>query len=852
MASTTNAKKEIIDFLWEWAETKGDWAKLLIDKIVKLEAALPATERDEVFSHFIDAMRPLKKLSAITVVKPTFKATNKTVKLTALSNISGVNRLAKNQKIDFAENLTVIYGENGTGKTGYGRVLKSLGFSYDPQSNIHHNIFGASVPKAAQIDFSLNGIHQTLNWDGKNTDDSLSNISVFNNNCVQLSLADRKLIVSPIGFHLFNIVTSELGELTALLNQKKAGYPDTLLCALAVHEGTPQQSFINGLSDKTTDEQLKQVSEFATDINVAIEKKEKQLQGLNQELIKTQIANFNSQIAELNAVVLKIKSVKSTFTNVEWDGLITLNETLALLEGKSKLGLKELSETNDIKFFESPEFKAFLVSAENYISLLDESYPASGDTCVYCKQPLEEPAQKLLLSYKNLLNDTTESDLKKFGKSREDLIKKIANIEHIFTLNHSSFGLDVDTKPKQPVELTYFNQNLKAFKELFITNSLVKSTSFDVKYSPIIKVLEDKAVSLNEALKLKTEALATISEQVSIMQKTIFELKDRKLLGDNLAEIKKVILNKKNLALLNSKASEFNTSSISRKTTEAREELISQNFGDTFQNELRAFRKSHLKIDLSFGTDRGNSKITQKINQYVLTDILSEGEQKAIALAEFLTELDLDNTKAPVVFDDPVNSLDHTIIEEVAIRLIKLSKTRQVIIFTHSILLLNSLIQQSELETNKQENVAFNFYSVKNNFGETGILDEVEEINSHAYYIKKLNKVLECLDKTMNEEKLAAEGYGHLRSAIEICVEEDILKRTIKRYRKGVAFPALLRIEGTKIDALKGDLNHLYEKCCTSIDGHSSPTEIHVTPTIDALKIDYEAYKKIKSSFKSN
>ena len=121
---------------------------------------------------------------------------------------------------------------------------------------------------------------------------------------------------------------------------------------------------------------------------------------------------------------MKIRRVQSTFTNVEWNDLITLNETLAALEGKSKLGLKELSETNDIKFFESPEFKAFLVSAENYIGLLDESYPASGDTCVYCKQPLEEPAQKLLLSYKNLLNDTTELDLKKFGKSREDLIKR--------------------------------------------------------------------------------------------------------------------------------------------------------------------------------------------------------------------------------------------------------------------------------------------------------------------------------------------------------------------------------------------------------------------------------------------
>ena len=851
MASTTNAKKEIIDFLWEWAEPKGDWAKLLIDKIVKTEAVLPAIDRGEIFDRFIDSLRPVKKLAPISIIKPIFKSTKKTVKLLALSNITGVNRLAKNQKMSFGDNLTVVYGENGIGKTGYGRILKSLGFSYDPQNNIHHNIWGTNEPKSALIDFSLNGVNNSLNWDGKNTDDSLSNISVFNNNCVQLSLADRKLIVSPIGFHLFNIITSELGELTALLNQKKAAYPITLLCAAALNEGTPQYAFITKLSDKSTDEQLKKLSKFPTDITIEINKKEKDLQGLNQELLNTQIRNLNSQIIELTTLISKIKETQIAFGQAEWDGLLSLNQNITALDGKSKLGLKDVAAANDIKLFESKEFKIFLVSAENYINLLEQPYPEDGDKCVYCNQPLEEPARKLLLSYKNLLNDTTETNLKTFDKNRTELIAKINLINDNFILNHSSFGLDAELKPIQPAELTTFNKKLSGLKKHFVKNSLTRDMTFDLNYPAVIKVLEDRQAELRTTLLVKNESLASISEKVVTIQKEINELKDRKLLSDNEADIKKVILNRKNLALLDSKASEFNTSSISRKTTEARDELISQNFEDTFRNELKAFRKSHLKIDLSFGTDRGTSKITQKINHFVLTDILSEGEQKAIALAEFLTELDLDNTKAPVVFDDPVNSLDHTIIEEVAIRLIKLSKTRQVIIFTHSILLLNSLIQQSELETNKHEKIDFTFYSVKNNFGDTGILDDVEAINSHGYYITKLNKVLECLDKTMSEEKLAAEGYGHLRSAIEICVEEDILKKTIKRYRKGVAFPALLRIEGSKIDILKGDLNHLYEKCCTSIDGHSSPSEIHIAPTIDALKLDFEAYKKIRRTFTS-
>ena len=100
-----------------------------------------------------------------------------------------------------------------------------------------------------------------------------------------------------------------------------------------------------------------------------------------------------------------------------------------------------------------------------------------------------------------------------------------------------------------------------------------------------------------------------------------------------------------------------------------------------------------------------------------------------------------------------------------------------------------------------------------------------------------------------DESKLAAEGYGHLRSAIEVTVEDSILKNTIKRYRKGVAFPSLLRIDGNKIDEFKGTINDIYEKCCVSIDGHSSPSEIHTTPTVTDLKNDFELFKKIRQNF---
>lgn len=849
MASTTNAKKEIIDFLWEWADPKGDWSKLLVDKIVKSECALTTSERQEVFDYFMDSLRTTKKLPTLTIIKPTFTATSKEIKLSSLSNITGVNRLAKNQKMIFADNLTVVYGGNGTGKTGYGRILKFLGFSYEQPTIIHHNIFGTIEPKSAVVDYSVNSVAKSFTWNGNNTDNALVNISVFNNNCVQISLSNRKLIVSPIGFHLFDIITSELAELSILLNQKKAVYPATLLCAAALHDGTPQYKFITELSEKSTDLKLKELSDFPTDITAAIEQREKDLIGLNQELLTTQISNLNSQIAELGILVIKIKSSQTTFTQTEWKALIKLNEDIATLEGKTKLGLKDIAEANGIRFYETKQFKDFLISADQYINLLVQPYPKDGDICAYCNQPLEEPAQKLLLSYKNLLNDTTENDLKKLVESRIEMINKIKGVEDNHILNQPSFGMDAASKILQPSELTAFNKKLNGLKAHFINNTITKDLIFDVDYPALIKVLGSKQTSLTATLATKNESLLTISDKVVAMQKEISGLKDRKLLADNEAEIKKAIQNKKSLKLLNSKANDFGTNSISRKTTEAREELLRQNFDDIFQNELKAFRKSHLKIDLSFGTDKGNSKISQKINQYQLTDILSEGEQKAIALAEFLTELQLDNSKAPVIFDDPVNSLDHHIIDDVAKRLIKLSNDRQVVIFTHSVLLFNSLLSNTKLPSFK--GLDCKFLNTKNEYQETGLISEAEEINTTSSVVKKIEVLLSNTPKGRPESEVAGEAYGHLRTAVELCVEHEVFQGTVKRYQKNVALTLFAKVNGQSINDHKDKLNEIFERCCGFLIGHSNPEEIDNSPTIVGFTSDFTEFKDIRKIFRA-
>ncbi len=71
------------------------------------------------------------------------------------------------------------------------------------------------------------------------------------------------------------------------------------------------------------------------------------------------------------------------------------------------------------------------------------------------------------------------------------------------------------------------------------------------------------------------------------------------------------------------------------------------------------------------------------LGQTKKSEILSEGEQRAIALAGFLTEVNEVDTGHAIIFDDPVSSLDWDRRALIAERLAEEAKKRQVIIFTH-------------------------------------------------------------------------------------------------------------------------------------------------------------------------
>ena len=659
----------------------------------------------------------------------------------------------------------------------------------------------------------------------------------------------RQLIVSPIGFHLFNLVSSELSALDGLLQNKKDEFPVQISWIENLHENTPQQVFINALSKDSSDQNLIKLSTFGDKQEKELAAKELELEKLNKSLLQNEIRALNAQITELNSITGKVDQAILLFNAKLWNQLIELNRSISELEKNTQKGISEIASAKGIEFYETNEFKTFLSSAETYIKKIDKpDYPQNEDVCVYCRQPLDTDAKELLENYRRLLNDKSEENLTKLRNSKQALINSINSIDTALKLNQPSFGSDEKENPIQPDELKAYNRDLDLLKNEFVSGVVSKDSVFNFKYDDFKSFISNKTTQLQESLTTKNELLTNLETREAELKKLIAELKDRKYLSSKVDEIRKVIGNHKILSILIKNASSFSTSSVSKKTTQAREELVSQNFNDFFQQELSALRKAGMPIELSFGTNKGTTKLCHKISNHQLLEILSEGEQKSIALAEFLTELQLDNIKAPVIFDDPVNSLDHKIIDSFAKRVIRLSEQRQVVIFTHSVLLFNSLLYSSNQPNFKH--LSYKFYNSQKEYDFVGVItDAEEEKNKVKQNISNINKLIYNKAKDRSEIDVAKEGFGELRSAIELCIEHEIFNGTIQRYQKHVSLGKFIQVNTDGLEKHKVTLNDMYERCCGFINAHSNPEHVYNDPTIEDLTADFEEFKKIRSEF---
>jgi len=145
----------------------------------------------------------------------------------SLTNVEGVNALTENQTIELTPSLTIIYGANGAGKSGYVRLLKNVFYSKDKGDILQNiNIESGHKPISATFNLSSDGTSISLKYPGDTGNGIFNQFAVFDGDIGKKHLSIRNdFSFRPAGLQLFNEFNVALEKLNAKLNndvQKKS------------------------------------------------------------------------------------------------------------------------------------------------------------------------------------------------------------------------------------------------------------------------------------------------------------------------------------------------------------------------------------------------------------------------------------------------------------------------------------------------------------------------------------------------------------------------------------------------------------------------------------------------------
>jgi hypothetical protein len=299
------------------------------------------------------------------------------------------------------------------------------------------------------------------------------------------------------------------------------------------------------------------------------------------------------------------------------------------------------------------------------------------------------------------------------------------------------------------------------------------------------------------------------------------------------------------------------TKPISDKAKEFASQAVTAALRDALNAEFQTLGIGHVKVKLSERVEQG--KLKHKLVLAIptakrLDEILSEGEQRAIAIGSFLAELHLAGHKGGIVFDDPVSSLDHHWRKNVARRLVKEAKERQVIVLTHDTTFLGELRDQIE-----QQDVDFLMHHLEwmNECPGHVLAGLPWEHKSYKERIDKHEKDQRALsgnwpaypnERDRTEMRLQ---YSELRATIERVIQDVVFNGVVQRYRDWIHVGNLGGVVGFTA-AEHGEIARLYKACCDVVQAHD-PASAKNAPVPDAKQLgkDIEDLKAVVEAIRT-
>lgn len=189
------------------------------------------------------------------------------IKLSTIKNLHSVNAIAENQQLEIGPTgMTVIYGDNGSGKSGYSRVLKQACRARDQSEPVHPN---ANLPEAktdnaqASFNITVDGTDKEVTWyQEKEAPPELSSFAIFDTRCARAYLDNEdNFSYVPYGLGVFEALAKVCKQLRTSIEAEQVQSAVDLTTFAHLHGETTVGKLISALNAKSS---IAQIEALAT------------------------------------------------------------------------------------------------------------------------------------------------------------------------------------------------------------------------------------------------------------------------------------------------------------------------------------------------------------------------------------------------------------------------------------------------------------------------------------------------------------------------------------------------------------------------------------------------------------
>ena len=634
------------------------------------------------------------------------RLTGKPVAITALRDLVGVNALASGQGLTFAASgMTIVYGDNGSGKSGFVRVLKSACRSRDEKTAILRDVNAADdIPQSAQIEFEVAGQTETYDWRPEHGDHAdLPAVSIFDARSANTHVQKTNNVAYvPFAMGLLDRLGRVCDELRRRVNARideLAAQTPVAIKSPSLKDDTAAGAFLHGLSEKSSPGELELLVRLGDEERSRLSALDADLAQdpvKAAEILRGRGARLDTLLGALNRLVGAAEAGK-------FAELRELQSAAKVASEASLLASERLFRGAPLPGVGSDAWRRLWEAARSYsdeVVYPDRTFPepVQDERCVLCQQPLEDDARHRQSGFETFVKGAAQKaaedaagEVRDYRRDLADARMPMSDIRALVTLVRTELdrpGMASEVRRAALIG-AWRLRALLADDDEPATQALVPKEG--------LKALREDVAHRASALSGdadSAERQALVSEYR--------ELKDRLALAAIAEDVRVEIERQVEIAALRKAEKTCGTGTkrlITTKNKDLSEKLVTDALRGRFAREVEKLSIGSMPIELRKVRDRD----AQSFFKVALVDkpsepigeILSEGEHRCVALAAFLAELVTSRDYSGIVFDDPMSSLDHKYRRRVARRLVEEAAHRQVIVFTHDLTFLFDLQREA-------------------------------------------------------------------------------------------------------------------------------------------------------------